>query len=92
MNKWKSRPTELIVIYVTASVLFSIAIIYGHINMKEKEEDLMDLFVPFLNFTGFLLILIYQYNIKWIEGFISIFCLLIINSVILCYKFIDLYN
>jgi hypothetical protein len=90
MNKWKSRPTELIVIYATASILFSIAIIYSHINMKEKEDSIIDLFVPFLNFMGFLLILIYQYNIKWIEGFISIFCLLIINTVILYYKLLGL--
>ena len=92
MNKWKSRPTELIVIYATASILFSIAIIYGHINMKKKDESIIDLLVPFLNFMGFLLILIYQYNIKWIEGFISIFCLLIINTVILYYKLLGLYN
>ena len=92
MNKWKSRPTELIVIYATASILFSIAIIYSHINMKEKDESIIDLLVPFLNFMGFLLILIYQYNIKWKEGFISIFCLLIINTVILYYKLLGLYN
>lgn len=90
MSKWKSRPISLILIYVTASILFSIAIIYEYINSKDKKHTIKDLFVPFLNFTGFLLILIYQYNIKWIEGFISILCLLIINTVILIQKLIRL--
>tara|TARA_B100000035_G_C21002964_1_gene555835 strand:+ start:1361 stop:1633 length:273 start_codon:yes stop_codon:yes gene_type:complete len=90
MSKWKSRTTELILIYVTASILFSIAIIYEHVNSKDKKQRLKDLFIPFLNFTGFLLILIYQYNIKWIEGFISILCLLIINTFILIQKLMRL--
>ena len=90
MSKWKSRPIGLILIYVIASILFSIAIIYEHINSKDKKQRLKDLFIPFLNFTGFLLILIYQYNIKWIEGFISILCLLIINTFILIQKLIRL--
>ena len=92
MNKWKSRPLELIVIYVGASILFSIAIIYSHVNLEKKEKSLIDLFVPLLNFTGFLLILIYQYNIKWTEGFLSILILLIINTIILYYKLLGLFD
>ena len=91
MNKWKSRPLYLIIIYGIASFCFGFALIYEYINRDNKTIKIDDLYIPILNFIGFLLILIYQYNIKWIEGFSFILILCIISSYIL-YKKISLFK
>ena len=56
MDKWKSRPLYLIIIYGIASFCFGISLVYEYINSENETIKIEDLYVPTLNFIGFLLI------------------------------------
>ena len=90
MDKWKSRPLYLIIIYGIASFCFGIALVYEYINSENETIKIEDLYFNTLNFIGFLLILIYQFNIKWIQGFSFILILCIVSSYILYKKLVYL--
>ena len=87
--KWMHRPINLIIIYSIGSICFISALLIEYYHNYNEKTTNVSLVISILNFIGFLLILIYQYNVKWIEGFSFLLILVIINFIIMYHRFIN---
>jgi len=87
--KWKSRPMYLIIMYSMASICFISALLIEYYYNYNKKTDNINLTTSILNFIGFVLVLIYQYNIKWIEGFSILLVITSISFIIMLHRLVN---